>query len=311
MGRRTDVGYKPIVVVGVLVTAALGCGACGATAPTSSALPWDLDSIDAPAAWQVTKGAGVLIAILDSGLADQELPGMHSREVMPASTSAGRRLASPDTDGHGTAVATLAAGSGDLGVWGVAPAANVMPINVTDPTGTISADAVVLGIDDAVRDGASVINLSFGMVSDNPGIHKAIDFAVARGVVIVAAAGDTSAPTPLFPASMVNEVIAVRALDQDGQPSLRANRVGPNGIDAPGQNLPSVRLVNNAAEVAKSDGSSMAAALVSGSIALLESCVHRKSLTAPSEEMLVKALRESRKIGPWFDLRAALQLVGC
>ena len=119
------------------------------------------------------------------------------------------------------------------------------------------------------------------------------------------------APDCDLTASLVNEVIAVRALDQDGQPSLRANRVGPNGIDAPGQNLPSVRLVNNAPEVVKSDGSSMAAALVSGSIALLESCVYRKSLTRPNEEMLMKALRESREIGPWFDLRVALQLVGC
>lgn len=294
------------------MTAALGCGACGSTATTSSAAAsWELNSIGALAAWQVTKGAGELIAILDSGLADQELPGMRSREVALPPTSTGDRLVSHDTDGHGTAVATLAAGSGDLGVWGVAPGAKVMPINVTDPTGKISEEAVVLGIDAAVGAGASVINLSFGMVSENPRIRKAIDFAAARGVVIVAAAGDTSAPTPLFPANMVNEVIAVRALNQDGQPSLRANRVGSNGIDAPGQNLPSVRLVNNEPEVVKSDGSSMAAGLVSGSIALLESCVHRKSLPALGEEMLVKALRESRKGGPWFDLRAALQLVGC
>lgn len=289
------------------MTAAVSCGSATAT----TALPWQLTSIDAPAAWQVTEGAGELIAILDSGLADNGLPRLHNREVTPMSISPSDPLVYPDSrDGHGTAVATLAAGSGDLGVWGVAPRASVMPINVTDATGSISADAVVLGIETAVAEHASVINLSFGMVSDSQAIRDAIHRAAARGVVVVAAAGDTAAPAPLFPASLIKDVIAVRALGRDGQPSLRANRVGVNGIDAPGQNLPAVRLAKNALKVVDSDGSSMAAALVSGSVALLESCAHRKSAT-PTDEVVVMTLRESESSGPWFDLRKALRLIGC
>jgi subtilisin family serine protease len=301
-------GDKPVVIgrilVGALATAALSCSSC---APTSSEratnLGWHLDAIGAAEAWKVTEGAGEVIAILDSGLTDSALPGLRTRELGPQPAR--------DDIGHGTAVTTLAAGSGDLGVWGTAPQARVLSLSVLDATGQISPQAVVDGILAAVRRGASVINMSFGRPADSPQIKAAIDYASARGVVVVAAAGDTTSPTPLFPANLVGEVIAVRAIDESGKPSLSANRVGVNGVDAPGENLPAVRFQDGAVQVVGSDGSSMAAAVVSGSVALLEACVHRQPGSVLSLGVVVRALRESMGLGPWINLRTALRAVGC
>jgi energy-coupling factor transporter ATP-binding protein EcfA2 len=142
-------------------------------------------------------------------------------------------------------------------------------------------------------------------------IKAAIDYAASRGVVIVAAAGDTASPTPLFPANIPGEVIAVRAMDEAGKPSPYANPVGVSGVDAPGQNLPAVRVQDGTVQVVGSDGSSMAAALVSGSVVLLEACVHRNHGSVLGQAGLVRALRGSVGPGPWINLRAALRAVGC
>ena len=244
-----------------------------------------------------------MIAILDSGLTDGSLGGLRKREVGPRPQA--------DLIGHSTAVTTLAVGSGDLGVWGAAPKARVLSVSVVDESGQISEQAVVAGIYAAVQQGASVINMSFGQASDSPLIRAAIDYAAGRGVVMVAAGGDTTSPTALFPADVVGEVIAVRALTEKGEPLPSSNPVGSNGVDAPGENLPAVRVQNGTLVEVGSNGSSMAAAVVSGSVALLEACAHRKSGSALSSTTILGALRDSEGRGPWFNLRVALRIIGC
>lgn len=266
-------------------------------------LPWQLDVIGAGAAWNITQGQGVVIAILDSGLTDGELPGLRLRELEPPPA--------PDPIGHGTSVTTLAAGSGDLGVWGVAPQARVLALSVLDGSGEISARAIVAGIYAAVQQGASVINMSFGEASDDPSIKAAIDYAAARGTVVVAAAGDTGSPAPLFPADLSDEVISVRALSKTGEPSPYGNGAGENGLDAPGLNMTAVKVENRVVVVGLTSGSSMATAVVSGSVALLESCAHRASGAHVSAATVVRTLHESARQGPWFNLRVALRTVGC
>jgi membrane-anchored mycosin MYCP len=296
-------GHKSVSFI-TLVGAALSLGSCAQPASsTRTPLPWHLVAIHASEVWQTTQGEGEVIAILDTGLSDTALPGLRKREVGPRPQ--------PDINGHGTAVTTLAAGSGDLGVWGVAPQARVLSISVVDASGRISAEAVIAAIQTAVLQGASVINMSFGQVADDPQIKAAIDSAVGHGVVVVAAGGDTTSPAPLFPADLSSEVIAVRALAENGAPPLSANPVGTNGIDAPGENLPAVRVQNGVLYESASDGSSMATAVVTGSVALLAACVHRKPGSVLTEQMAVRALRASAGHTPFFNLRVALHQVGC
>lgn len=310
LAAAEPMGLEPIAtgrfLVGALVTAALCCWSCAPAASrpgSTSAMPWQLQALDAAAAWKVTQGRGEVLAFLDSGLADRALPNLRARELgtPPA----------PDYLGHGTAVTTLAAGSGDLGVWGVAPQAQVIAINVVDASGLISPEKVVAGIHSAVEQRASVINMSFGQPVDNAEITAAIAYAIGRGVVVVAAGGDTSSPAPLFPADLSDQVIAVRALAENGAAPLSANAVGANGIDAPGENLPAVTVRNGVAVEAASDGSSMATALVSGSVALIQACSLRSSGAALGAKSLVRILRGSAGTGPWFDLGLAVRAAGC
>ncbi|HEY4886971.1 MAG TPA: S8 family serine peptidase [Candidatus Dormibacteraeota bacterium] len=303
-------GHKPIAIgrllAGALATAAVSCWSC---APTSSStrlpppLPWHLNAIGVTPAWGFSQGLGEVIAILDSGLADGALPSLRAREIGPRPA--------PDLIGHGTAVTTLAAGSGDLGVWGVAPQARVIAINILDASGQISPEKVVAGINSAVQQRASVINMSFGQAEDSAPIKAAIDYAIGRGVVVVAAGGDTGSPSALFPADLAGEVIAVRALAENGTAPLSANTVGANGIDAPGENLPAVRVQDGASIEAASDGSSMAAAVVSGSVALLEACSRRSSGGVLGAMSLLHILRASADKRPWFDLGRAVRAAGC
>jgi subtilisin family serine protease len=196
-------------------------------------------------------------------------------------------------------------------VWGVAPQARVLAISVVDALGRISVEKIVAGISFAVEERASVINMSFGQASDNAQIRAAIDFATRQGVVVIAAGGDTASPSALFPADLSDQVIAVRALAENGAAQLSANTVGANGIDAPGENLPAVRLQNGRLVEAASDGSSMATAVVSGSVALLEACSRRTSGTVLGAMSLVRILRASAGKKPWFDLGQAVRAAGC
>jgi subtilisin family serine protease len=238
------------------------------------------------------------------------LPGLRRRELAGISLVDGGRLTS-DTVGHGTAVATLAAGSGDLGVWGVAPGARVLPIVAGSASVPLNPVAVARGIRLAVGAGASVINLSLGRPSDDAGIRAAIDSAAAAGVIVVAAGGDNSAPGPLFPADIPGEVIAVRALSQKGEPTLYSNGAGLDGLDAPGEDVQAVTVRDEKAMVSSFGGSSAAAALVSGAVALLEACARRTPGSVMTRSAAVRALRVSFGAGPWFNLPRALHFVGC
>lgn len=292
-------------VVGALVFAAIAFTCCAPTSshPTVDPYGWQLNAIEAPAAWHSTEGAGIVIAILDSGLNDSFLPGIAKREVGEPPQG--------DSIGHGTAVVSLAAGSGDLGVWGVAPQARILVVNIVGADGLIDAESVVAGIDLAVRAGASVINLSFGSSSDDNRITAAIERAVAANAVVVAAAGDNGSPQSLFPADLTELVIAAQTLTPDGSRSPDANAVGANGIGAPGVMLLAARPTSRGIEQFRADGSSMAAAVVSGSVALLQSCARLSGRTGVTHNQALAVLRASRNLRAFFDLSEAMRLLGC
>ena len=291
-------------LVGALAFAAIALTCCAPTSATKSADPygWQLRAIDAPAAWRSTEGAGIVIAVLDSGLDDSSLPGVARREVGDPHQG--------DTIGHGTAVVSLAAGSGDLGVWGVAPQASIFVVKVVGADGLITDESVIAGINLAVQAGASVVNLSFGGSIDDHRITVAIEGAVTAGAIVVAAAGDNGSPQSLFPANLTDLVIAAQTLKPDGSRSPYANAVGANGVGAPGMMLPAVRSDSGQVERFPADGSSMAAAIVSGSLALLQSCAKLAGRMPVTHDGALALLRASSQ-GAFFDLGEAMRLLGC
>jgi hypothetical protein len=260
--------------------------ACAATATPALAAPddpgypmqWGLVATRAPEVWSVTTGEGVLVAVVDSGsgphadLAANLLPGITVRR--------GRVVEGADDDGatgHGTHVAGIiaAVANNGLGIAGVAPGAKVLPIKVLDARGSGSDVDLEIGIRQAVDRGARVINLSLGSETRDAGVRDAIQYALSRDVVVVAAAGNDGASAgPKWPAAE-DEPLAVTAVGQDYVAPAFAQRGGYIDVAAPGvQVYATVR----GDAYASLSGTSMAAAFVSGVAALVRAA--QPALTA-------------------------------
>jgi subtilisin family serine protease len=150
--------------------------------------------------WPLTEGGGVTVAVLDTGV-QASLPDLRGAVLsggdMTGAGGRGDTDGNAGQDGHGTAVAALIAGQGaGVGIVGIAPRSKILPVTVGSE-GPVSASAVAAAIRFAVRHGAQVVNMSFGIQVATPGgcdpvLQAAVAYALARDVVLVAAAGDAN-----------------------------------------------------------------------------------------------------------------------
>lgn len=181
---------------------------------------WQMDPATSSyqAAWSTATGTGVTVAVVDSGVVRNH-PDLPSSRVLTGAEFAGgtgNQTASNgnrDVLGHGTFVAgVIAATKGNAqGIAGVAPGATILPVRVLGDSGSGSSADVTAGIYYAVAQGAKVINLSLGSANEFTPMRDAIDYAVAHGVVVVAASGNAGPNTVNYPAAYTN-AIAVAAL---------------------------------------------------------------------------------------------------
>lgn len=256
-----------------------------ATNDTYNSQQWGLSSTGAMAVWSTTRGAGVTVAIVDSGSGPH--PDLDANIDGGLGISGGVEspdYADVDNEGHGTHVSGIVAALADnsLGIAGVAPAARILPIRVLDSNGSGDSRDVARGIRYAADRGARVINLSLGGVFESTGVTQAIDYATSKGALVVAAAGNGgSLSSPKWPANY-DGTIAVTAIDPDDQSPAFAQRGDYIDISAPG-----VRILSTAqGEYNLQNGTSMSAAFVSGAAALLFAA--RPQLTpAEVREMLI------------------------
>ncbi|RZU13870.1 type VII secretion-associated serine protease mycosin [Kribbella rubisoli] len=175
-----------------------------------------LSTVRVDKAWDLSKSAGnQTIGVLDTGV-DAGHPDL-AGHLLPGYNTFNTALPPNDGDGHGTATTgIIAAGtSNSLGIAGVAWNAKVRPVKVLDDTGSGDDTNVINGINWAVKNGVRVINMSLGGEGDDPILHTAIQNAVAKGVVLVAAAGNTGDSSLHYPAAYP-EVLSVGATNAAG-----------------------------------------------------------------------------------------------
>ena len=242
---------------------------------------------------RTTWGRGVTIAILDSGV--NALDPTFNGRVRTLDVGAGQLPDGTNASGHGTAVAALAAGlSPDAP--GVAPAATILSIRVTNADGLSDIFTVAQGILAAVDAGAKIINISLGGYATSNVLLAAIDYADTHGALIVAAAGNDQATRLTWPAADAR-VISVGAVDAVGQQVTFSNSGPQLQISAPGYGVQTAWINQQRVYV---DGTSAAAPLVAGALATVLSA--NPTLTATQAwEILAATTNDAGAPGPDAD----------
>jgi subtilisin family serine protease len=263
---------------------------------------WGLDTIQADAAHATSTGSGAVVAVIDTGVlaSHEDLAG----RLVPGYDFIDNDADPNDGNGHGTHVTGIVAadaGNG-LGIEGVAPGAKVMPIRVLGDDGSGTSDGVAKGIDYAVAHNADVINLSLGgnavdtVLGGDDAFTKSVQNALDKGVVVIAAAGNDTAPFCEQPA-VTGPLLCVGAIDRRNMRTFYSSSgdlVAPGGsaLGGSGEDILSTYNDGKYAEIA---GTSQATPHVSGVAALLVSLgLHGKAVT----DQILKTATDAGVAGP-------------
>ncbi|WP_327322393.1 type VII secretion-associated serine protease mycosin [Streptomyces sp. NBC_01210] len=272
---------------------------------------WALDAMKTDRAWTTTKGSGITVAVLDTGVDDShpDLAGT----VLPGKDfiGFGAQRGSRAWARHGTAMAGIIAAHGhgsdrEDGVIGIAPEAKILPVRVIlegtdkarDKARTSRGNALAQGIRWAADQGADVINLSLGDDSESAhpeaGEDAAVQYALAKGSVVVASAGNSGEKGDhiSYPAAYPG-VIAVTAVDRFGTHAAFSTRRWYASVSAPGVDIV---IADPDRKYYQGWGTSAASAFVSGAVALVRAA-HPGLAPAQIKQLLTDTARGGGKSG--------------
>lgn len=242
--------------------------------------PWAQRALDYSSVWKFTRGAGVTVAVIDSGV--DANPQFGSRvSVGPTFAKAPSGPAYADCVGHGTMVAGVIAAAPRSGTSfaGVAPQAHILSIKVTNSEGGISSTTLASAIGQAIMAGAQVINVSIDTPANSPDLQGIVNYALQHNIVVVAAVGNDDPPAsgsgppthgPFYPADYPG-VLSVGAVDGNGTLAPFSDKRTNVSVTAPGKDITSTFPGPSGDSYAADDGTSFAAPFVSGEVALVRS----------------------------------------
>ncbi|MCX5598159.1 type VII secretion-associated serine protease mycosin [Streptomyces phaeochromogenes] len=295
------------LVVGLMAAAIALLPATAAHADGIRAKQWALDAMHTQEAWQTTKGKGITVAVLDTGV-DDEHPDLEGN-VLTGKDMVGFGAGRGDRPWarHGTAMAGIIAGhghgAGDAdGVMGIAPEAKILPVRVILEDGDSArgkarntrGNALAEGIRWAADHDADVINLSLG--DDSKSAHPeasedaAVQYALKKGAVVVASAGNGGEKGDhiSYPAAYPG-VIAATAVDRYGTRASFSTRRWYATVSAPGVD---VVIADPDRKYYEGWGTSAASAFVSGAVALIKAA-HPGLSPAQIKQLLEDTARDA------------------
>jgi serine protease len=261
---------------------------------------WNLRNINVETAWQTTKGQGVTVAVIDTGVS--RVPDLKATEFVPGYDFVNDRVAADDDHGHGTHVAGTVAQSTNngLGVAGIAYQAKIMPLKVLSASGGGTVSDIAEAIKFAADKGADVINMSLGGSGSSNLMEEAINYAHQKGTVVIAAAGNSNRNAAGYPARYPR-VIGVAALDATGGKAPYSNYGAGVDISAPGGSTAggnadggilqnTINPATGESVFASFQGTSMASPHVAGVAALI------KASGVKEPDKVLQLLKESARV---------------
>lgn len=264
-----------------------------ATRPQET-IDWGVSLVQAPQVWTQTRGEGIKILVLDTGI-DYRHPDITPNFKGGINFTNSRATDYMDRNGHGTHCSGIIAGADRnyLGIVGVAPGAHLYAGKVLNDNGSGSFDWLIRGLDFAVEKKMDIVSMSLGADFD-PGeeVHAAIKRARDAGIILVAASGNEAGHVN-WPAAY-DEVIAVGAIDQAFDAADFSNFGEAVDVAAPGVDIyssyPNKRY-------AKLSGTSMATPMVTGVIALLQAYARKKGIQAGPDRIIEMIKNRSVDVG--------------
>jgi len=248
---------------------------------------WGVASYGIPSLWSQSKGGGVRVAVIDTGISTH--PALEGVVVDHRNFSQDTEVF--DTVGHGTHVAGVIGAKSGL-AKGIAPECRILSLKVLGHSGMGSNDAVGTALHHAIEAKVDICCMSLGSAQPDDRVHEAVRAAYHAGVIVVCAAGNDGAAVN-FPAAY-KETIGVGAVDKNGNACEFSSRGKEIAVAAPGESITSCWLDGGYATVS---GTSMAAPFVAGTLALYAS-VQKRDGRKVDHAGAIKALEQTcRDVG--------------
>ena len=252
---------------------------------------WAYREMNVYDAWNYTGGdADVTVAVLDTGISRDHEDFAGSLILSGYDALTQKANVTSDASGHGTAVCGLIAATANnkIGSAGISYGATIMPVKITDDPNYIQSSNVIKGLYFAADAGADIINMSFSGQSKRTTEEGAIKYALNKGCILIAAAGNHGetdyGDMPEYPASY-DGVISVASVGENGDASTFSQRNEYIDIAAPGESIYIMKYENNESRYYTDSGTSYSAAYVSGIAALAVSYLD-EDVTFGSEEFM-------------------------
>lgn len=252
------------------------------SAPAGQETPWGIARVKAPQAWAATRGAGVKLVVIDTGI-DRTHPDLAPR-LKGGWNAIAKSDDFNDDNGHGSHCAgTIAAVDDSVGVVGVAPEVDLYGVKVLDEGGSGTFDDVIAGMQWAVEKKMDVASMSLGASRGNPALEDAVKAMEAAGVILIAAAGNSGGSVG-YPAAYPG-AIAVAASDSADKLAYFSSRGPAVAVIAPGVGVKSTYMQGGYDTLS---GTSMATPHVAGLTALYVAR-HRGATPASARAALAAA----------------------